>query len=56
MKPAIFLDRDGTVIEHVHHLTRPEEVRLIPGAADAMRQLQALGFACVIVTSIALRD
>ena len=51
MKPAIFLDRDGTVIEHVHHLTRPEEVRLIPGAADAIRQLQALGFACVIVTN-----
>jgi D,D-heptose 1,7-bisphosphate phosphatase len=51
VKPGVFLDRDGTVIEHVHHLTRPDQVRLIPGAADAVRQLQALGFACVIVTN-----
>jgi D,D-heptose 1,7-bisphosphate phosphatase len=51
VKPAVFLDRDGTVIEHVHHLTQPEQVRLLPGAADAIRQLQSLGFACVIVTN-----
>ena len=51
MRPAAFLDRDGTVIEHVHLLTQPQQVKLIPGAADAIRNLQALDYACIIVTN-----
>lgn len=51
MKPAVFLDRDGTVIEHVHHLVDPEAVRLIHGAAQAIARLQARDYACVIVTN-----
>ena len=50
-RAAVFLDRDGTVIELVHHLTQPEQVRLIDGAADAIRALQALDYACVVVTN-----
>lgn len=51
MKPAVFLDRDGTVIELVHHLTEPERVKLIPGVAMALRALNRAGFACVLVTN-----
>lgn len=51
MRPAIFLDRDGTLIEHVHHLRSPGDVRLIKGAGDAIRSLQSRGFACVVVTN-----
>ena len=51
MRRAVFLDRDGTVIEHVHLLTQPSQVRLIDGAADAIRNLQALDYACIIVTN-----
>src|SRR2546426_294953 len=51
MRRAVFLDRDGTVIEHVHLLTQPSQVRLIPGAADAIRNLQSLDYACIIVTN-----
>src|SRR3989440_2296402 len=51
MRRAVFLDRDGTVIEHVHLLTQPSQVRLINGAADAIKNLQALDYACVIVTN-----
>jgi D-glycero-D-manno-heptose 1,7-bisphosphate phosphatase len=51
MRRAVFLDRDGTVMEHVHLLTQPSQVRLIDGAADAIRNLQALDYACVIVTN-----
>lgn len=51
MKPAAFLDRDGTLIELVHHLTDPAEVRLIPGAAAAVRRLRDAGFAVVVVTN-----
>lgn len=49
--PAIFLDRDGTVIEQVHYLSHPEQVRLLPGAGTAIRQLRAAGFACIVVSN-----
>jgi D-glycero-D-manno-heptose 1,7-bisphosphate phosphatase len=51
LRRAVFLDRDGTLIEHVHLLTQPSQVKLIPGAADAIRNLQSLDYACVIVTN-----
>lgn len=51
MKPAVFLDRDGTVIEQVDYLSKPEQVKLIPGAAEAIRSLRLVGFACVLVTN-----
>lgn len=51
MTPAVFLDRDGTIIEAVHYLSDPAKVRLLPGAADAIRDLRAAGFACVVVTN-----
>jgi D-glycero-D-manno-heptose 1,7-bisphosphate phosphatase len=51
VKPAVFLDRDGTLIELVHHLSKPHEVKLYPRAGEAVRELRRLGFACVIVTN-----
>jgi len=50
-RPAVFLDRDGTVIEHVHYLSDPAQVRLLPGAAGALRRLADAGFALVVVTN-----
>ncbi|MAE66228.1 MAG: D,D-heptose 1,7-bisphosphate phosphatase [Phycisphaeraceae bacterium] len=50
-RPAAFLDRDGTVIEHVHYLCDPAKVRLIAGAAQAIRTLGEHGYASVIVTN-----
>lgn len=51
MRPAIFIDRDGTIIEQVHYLSDPAKVRLIPGAADAIGLLKSIGFVCVVVTN-----
>ena len=51
MRPAIFLDRDGTLIKHVHHLCDPADVELIEGAAQAVRRIRHAGFACVLVTN-----
>lgn len=51
MKPAVFLDRDGTIVEQVHHLRDPADIRLIDGAADAIRKLREAGFAAVVVTN-----
>ena len=51
MKPAVFLDRDGTLIEHVHHLSDPAAVRLVDGAAEAIRELRMVGYVVVLVTN-----
>jgi phosphoheptose isomerase len=45
------VDRDGTIIVHRHHLTDPDQVELLPGAAAALRQLGALGLGIVVVTN-----
>ena len=50
-RPAAFLDRDGTLIEDPGYLHRPEEVRLLPGAAGAVARLNAAGYAVVVVTN-----
>jgi D-glycero-D-manno-heptose 1,7-bisphosphate phosphatase len=48
---AIFLDRDGTLIEEKEYLHRPEEVVIFPGTADALRRLQSAGFQLIIVSN-----
>jgi len=48
---AVFLDRDGVLIEDVHLLTRSDQVRLCPGASDAIRELRCAGFVIVVVTN-----
>jgi histidinol-phosphate phosphatase family protein len=50
-RPAIFLDRDGTLIEHVHYLCDPALVQLLPGAAEALKRFRRAGFARVLVTN-----
>ena len=43
-RPAVFLDRDGTVIEAIHYLRDPAAVRLLPGAGHALARLAGGGF------------
>src|SRR5262249_6508939 len=50
-RPAVFLDRDGTLIAHVPYRSDPALVRLLPGAAEALVRLRRAGFACVLVTN-----
>ena len=50
-RPAIFLDRDGTLIEDRHYLRDPDQVRLLPGVADAVRRLNAAAIPAVVVTN-----
>lgn len=49
--PAIFLDRDGVIIEDKHYLRDPEKVELIPGVAEKIRSLRNVGVPLVIVTN-----
>ena len=47
----MFLDRDGTIIEDPGYLHKPEDVKLLPGAAEAIRRLNAAGYLVVVVTN-----
>lgn len=48
---AIFLDRDGTINKYVGFLRRAEEFALLPGAAEAVRKINASGYLCIVVTN-----
>lgn len=48
---AIFLDRDGTLIEDVNHLSALEQVRLLEGAASAVRRFNREGYKTCVVTN-----
>jgi histidinol-phosphate phosphatase family protein len=50
-RPAVFFDRDGTLILEVHYCSKPSQVRVIEGAAGALLKLADAGFALVIVTN-----
>ena len=51
LRPALFLDRDGTLIEDVGYPRDPRRVYLIPGAAEALVRLGQLGLATVIISN-----
>ena len=48
---AVFLDRDGTIIEDKDYLHRPEEVIIYPGVGPALKRLQDAGFKLIVVTN-----
>ena len=50
-RKAIFLDRDGTLIEEKDYLHRPEQVVLLRGAPEALRRLRQAGFKLFIVSN-----
>ena len=50
-RAAVFLDRDDTLMADVPYARRPEDVRLLPGAAEAVRALNEAGWLVVVVTN-----
>lgn len=48
---AIFLDRDGVLIEEKHYLHRPEDVVVLPGVGHALARLMKAGYLLFIVTN-----
>ena len=51
MKPAVFLDRDGTLIAEKNYLRRPEDVVILPGAVAGLQRLGNGGFKLFIVSN-----
>jgi len=50
-RSAVFLDRDGVIVEEVHYLRSPAQLRLLPGAAAAIRELNQRNLPVVVVTN-----
>ena len=50
-RPAVFLDRDGTLIEERGYLERLEHLTIFPWTGDALRLLKRAGFATVVITN-----
>ena len=51
MTPAVFLDRDGTILDDLGYLTPAASVQVLPWSGDAIRLLRRAGFAIVVVTN-----
>ena len=52
--PAVFLDRDGALIEDVVQLTSAEQIRVLPGVPRALTLLREAGFRLVVVSNQAV--
>jgi D-glycero-D-manno-heptose 1,7-bisphosphate phosphatase len=50
-RPAVFIDRDGTLTEEVGYVNHPDRLRLLPRSAEAVRRLNAAGLPAVVVTN-----
>ncbi|MDB4875753.1 MAG: gmhB [Gemmatimonadetes bacterium] len=50
-RPAAFLDRDGTIMRDASYVRNPNDVELLPGAADAIRRLNDRGVPVIVITN-----
>ena len=50
-RPAVFFDRDGTLMEEVDYCNNPADVRAIAGAADGLARLRGAGWMIIIITN-----
>ena len=50
-RPALFLDRDGTLVKEVNYLTRVDQLQMLDSSAEALRLAHAAGMATVLITN-----
>lgn len=48
---AVFLDRDGTIVVHEHYLSSPDQLKLLPNAAEGIRLFREHGYLIIVVTN-----
>jgi D-glycero-D-manno-heptose 1,7-bisphosphate phosphatase len=51
LSPAVFIDRDGTIMEDTDYCCDPKDVRIFPGVVEALRSLKSRGFKLIIITN-----
>ena len=50
-RPAVFLDRDGTIMRDVDYCSDPDAIELIDGVIEALRKLKKAGFRLFVITN-----
>lgn len=51
LRPAVFFDRDGTLIDDIGYLSDPEGVYFYPGVIEALKRLRERGYLLVVITN-----
>jgi D,D-heptose 1,7-bisphosphate phosphatase len=51
MNKAVFLDRDGTIVEDSGYINSPHQLKFIPGAIEAIKKLNEAGYKVVVITN-----
>jgi D-glycero-D-manno-heptose 1,7-bisphosphate phosphatase len=51
LTPAVFIDRDGTIMEDTNYCSDPKDVRIFPGVFEALGRLKSRGFKLIIITN-----
>ncbi|PZR73170.1 MAG: HAD family hydrolase [Chthoniobacterales bacterium] len=49
--PAVFFDRDGTIMQDVNYCSDPKSVHVFAGVCDSLRKLKASGFKLIMITN-----
>lgn len=49
--PAVFLDRDGTLMEEVNYCADPKQVAIFPGVPEALQRLKARGYKLIVISN-----
>ena len=51
LSSAVFIDRDGTIMEDTDYCSDPKDVRILPGVLEALQRLKSRGFKLIIITN-----
>jgi D-glycero-D-manno-heptose 1,7-bisphosphate phosphatase len=51
LSAAVFVDRDGTIIEDADYCSHPRQVKVFPGVLQALRRLKSNGFKLIVITN-----
>ena len=51
MQPALFLDRDGVIVDEAEYLADPAQLRLLPGSAEAIAEVNRQDVPVIVVTN-----
>jgi len=48
---AVFVDRDGTIVEDIGYMNSPEQIKFIPGSLEAIKKLNNAGYKVIVITN-----
>ena len=51
LSSAVFIDRDGMIMEDTDYCSHPKDVRIFPGVLEALQRLKSRGFKIIVITN-----